>query len=166
MEEHDIEGLDPYNIDKVSKIPYGVKLYFLKWWSGGAVFFLVGFGLNIAGYDLIFLLGLLMGLCNEYVVHRLIKWMSEPEQYKKYVMVPFTSFVSLFVNLLYGMVLSVSAFGVYALLRVLATTLISDTLIVPVEPLFFGLICLGWDRLFLLIKECIQVKKGAHHENE
>ncbi len=146
-------NLDPYKIDKLSKVPYGVKLNFVKWWTGGAAFFMIGFGLNINGYDLIFLLGLFLGLFNEYISNRLIKWMSEEDQFKRYVMISQINFKSLFLNVLYGLGLSISVFLIYVGLNAVLGLITNNGFTIPYEPVLFGLLILLTDHFYLLIKK-------------
>jgi hypothetical protein len=68
---------DPYQIDKLSKVPAGIKIGLLQFWLAGAAFMLTVLGLSAAfdWLDRLVMLTLILTLATEYGSNAIISWM-------------------------------------------------------------------------------------------
>ncbi|CCV65871.1 hypothetical protein BN85308500 [Paracholeplasma brassicae] len=80
--QEDPKVLSPYQIDKFSKIPPGIKIGFLKFWTGGAVFMLAFATLmpNFDSLDRYVMLVLLLTIAGEYLIQNVIKMMNNDKK--------------------------------------------------------------------------------------
>ena len=141
-------------------IPSWVKILFVKFWFSGAIcyFFLWGLGLYLKDLDLLVALAIGLGLVTDLMVNHVLHTF-EPTHgaYDKWMMVPFRKFWTLFLNVLYaGLIL----FCVMQAYNVINTLLVGDvstaeSVAVGVEPLLFGLLYMGFDMLFITIKNTL-----------
>lgn len=141
-------------------IPSWIKIVFVKFWFSGAIcyFFLWGLGTYISGLDLMFALAVGLGMATDLMVNNLLRYF-EPEKgaYDRWMMVSFRKFWSIFVNAAYAGVLLYCVIGAYnAINTVLAGNVeTARTVAVPVEPILFGLLYMGFDMLFITVKNTI-----------
>ena len=141
-------------------IPSWLKILFIKFWFSGAIcyFFLWGLGLYLDNLDLMVALAIGLGLVTDLMVnHVLHTFEPTPGAYDKWMMVPFRKFWTLFVNVLYAGVLLFCVMQAY---NVINTILVGDvgtaeSVAVGVEPLLFGLLYMGFDMLFITIKNTL-----------
>lgn len=141
-------------------LPSWFKIVFVKFWFSGAIcyFFLWGLGTYITGLDLMFALAVGLGLSMDLMVNSLLHYF-EPEKgaYDKWMMVPFRKFWTIFLNVIYAGVLLYCIIWAY---NVINTALVgsvetAQTVAVPVEPILFGLMYMGFDMFFITIKNTI-----------
>lgn len=141
-------------------LPSWFKIVFVKFWFSGAIcyFFLWGLGTYITGLDLMFALAVGLGLSVDLMVNSLLHYF-EPEKgaYDKWMMVPFRKFWTIFLNVIYAGVLLYCIIRTY---NVINTALVgsvetAQTVAVPVEPILFGLMYMGFDMFFITIKNTI-----------
>lgn len=139
-------------------IPTWVKILFVKFWFGGAIcYFLIwGLGgLNILDQFIIISIGL--GVCTDLMVNHLLRFL-EPEKgdYDKWMMVTVRKFWSIFLNVLYA---GVVFFFIYQTYVVVNTMIYGNPETAPgmvgVEPIIFGLLFMGYDMLFIFIKNMV-----------
>lgn len=139
-------------------IPTWVKILFVKFWFGGAIcYFLIwGLGgLNILDQFIIISIGL--GVCTDLMVNHLLRFL-EPEKgdYDKWMMVTVRKFWSIFLNVLYA---GVVFFFIYQTYVVVNTMIYGNPEtaagMVGVEPIIFGLLFMGYDMLFIFIKNMV-----------
>lgn len=139
-------------------IPTWVKILFVKFWFGGAIcYFLIwGLGgLNILDRFIIISIGL--GVCTDLMVNHLLRFL-EPEKgdYDKWMMVTVRKFWSIFLNVLYA---GVVFFFIYQTYVVVNTMIYGNPETAPgmvgVEPIIFGLLFMGYDMLFIFIKNMV-----------
>lgn len=139
------------------RIPTWLKIAFVKFWFSGAIcyFFLWGLGTYITGLDLMFVLAVGLGMVTDLMVNNLLHYF-EPVKgaYDKWMMVPIRKFWSIFLNVVYA---GVILFCIVWFYNVINTLLVGDvataqTVAVPVEPILFGLLYLGFDMLFITIR--------------
>ena len=141
-------------------IPSWVKILFVKFWFSGAIcyFFLWGLGLYLQNLDLLVALAIGLGLVTDLMVnHVLHTFEPTPGAYDKWMMIPFRKFWTLFLNVLYA---GVILFCVMQAYNVINTILVGDvstaeSVAVGVEPLLFGLLYMGFDMLFVTIKNTL-----------
>lgn len=142
------------------RIPTWLKICFVKFWFSGAMcyFFLWGLGTYISGLDLMFVLAVGLGLSVDLLVNHLLRYF-EPEKgaYNKWMMITTRKFWSVFINVIYsGLVL----FCIVSTYNMINTILVGDIetaqrVAVPVEPILFGLLYMGFDMLFITVKNTI-----------
>ncbi len=150
------------------KIPTWLKIAFVKFWFSGAIcyFFLWGLGTYITGLDLMFVLAVGMGMVTDLMVNNLLHHF-EPEQgaFDKWMMVPIRKFWSIFLNVVYAGVILLCIVWFY---NVINTFLVGDVataqvVAIPVEPILFGLLYLGFDMLFITIRNtAIKIVRDAN----
>ncbi len=142
------------------KLPTWLKIGFIKFWFSGAIcyFFLWGLGTYISGLDLMFALAVGLGLSVDLMVNSLLHHF-EPEKgaYDKWMMIPFRQFWTIFLNVIYSGVLLYCIIQTY---NVINTILVGDaetaqTVAVGVEPILFGLLYMGYDMLFITVRNTI-----------
>lgn len=143
-------------------IPTWVKILFVKFWFGGAIcyFFIWGLGMYLQNLDLLAALAIGLGACTDLLVNNLLKFL-EPEKgdYDKWMMVTVRKFWSIFLNVLYAAVLLFFIVQTYEVVNKLitgTTAANAEYVAVPVEPLLFGLLYMGYDMLFIFIKNMVK----------
>ncbi len=152
-------NLDPYAIDKLAKIPAGVKVGFLKFWAAGATYYFIA--IPVGPYlkddlDLIVILCLVLGLVIEYIVNNIIRWMNNDKQKTlQYCFYEKKSLASLFINILYATFMVILIYLTYFLISLIFTKLNID-LIQGVgfgaEPTIFGILFFLYDLVVIKIK--------------
>ncbi len=141
-------------------IPTWVKILFVKFWFAGAMcyFFMWGLGMYLQNLDLMAALAIGLGVSTDLLVNHSLRSL-EPEKhaYDKWMMVTTRKFWSMFINVLYAAVLLFCVVWTY---NAINTILVGDvetaeTVPVGVEPLLFGLLYMGFDMLFITMKNTI-----------
>ena len=142
------------------RIPTWLKICFVKFWFSGAIcyFFLWGLGTYISGLDMMLVLAVGLGISVDLLVNHLLRYF-EPEKdaYNKWMMITTRKFWSLFLNVIYsGAVL----YCIVSTYNIINTALVGDvetaqTVAVPVEPILFGLLYMGFDMLFVTVKNTV-----------
>lgn len=141
-------------------VPTWFKIVFVKFWFSGAIcyFFLWGLGTYISGLDLMFVLAVGLGMSMDLMVNNLLHYF-EPEKgaYDKWMMVPFRKFWSIFLNVVYAGVLLYCIIWAYNVINTFLVGSIetAQTVAVPVEPVLFGLLYMGFDMLFITVRNTI-----------
>lgn len=141
-------------------IPTWLKIVFVKFWFSGAIcyFFLWGLGTYISGLDLMFVLAVGLGMSMDLMVNNLLHYF-EPEKgaYDKWMMVPFRKFWSIFLNVVYAGVLLYCIIWAYNVINtfLVGSVETAQTVAVPVEPILFGLLYMGFDMLFIIVRNTI-----------
>lgn len=159
--EYSEEELAKYRSGGKFRIPEPVKVLFLKAWFAGAVCYFILWGLGMYIYsliDMLFVLGIVLGMATDLLTNNVIRFIEKtPGANDKWLMFPKKGMASFFLNIVYALVLLICVYslynginGVYA-----AVTGDTETVLLGVEPVLFGLFCMGFDALFLLIKRTI-----------
>lgn len=148
-----------YTSDGKFHIPSWLKIIFVKFWFSGAMcyFFLWGLGIYLKDFDLMLVLAIGLGVATDLMVNHLLHNF-EPEKgaYDKWMMVTARKFYSFFLNILYAGVLLFCVIQTYVALNTLITgDAQSETVPLGVEPLLFGLLYMGFDMLFITIKNTL-----------
>lgn len=161
------EELRKYTRRHKLRIPAWLKIVFIKFWFSGAIcyFFLWGLGIYIKGLDLMAALAIGLGVSADLMVNHLLHRF-EPEKgaYDKWMMIPFRKFWTIFLNVIYSAVI---LFCIIQFYNVINTLLVgsadtAETVAIGVEPFLFGLLYMGFDMLFVTIKNgLIKVFKDA-----
>lgn len=138
-------------------IPSWIKILFVKFWFSGAIcyFFLWGLGMYLQNLDLMVALAIGLGLTTDLMVNYILHTFEPTEgEYNKWMMVTRRKFWSLFVNIIYAGLLLFCVMQAYNLIN---TVLVGDVetaekVAVGVEPFLFGLLYMGFDMLFITMK--------------
>ena len=156
------EELDQYRSRKGKGVPETVKIIFIKAWFAGAVcfFFLWGLGTYIGSMiDMLFILGIALGMATDLLVNNVIRFIEKtPGANDSWMMIPPKGVKSLFLNVLYAFVVIMFVYGLYNVINLAITTITgnSDTVPLGVEPILFGVFCMGFDILFVGMKNLMK----------
>lgn len=141
------------------KIPDLVKICFIKWWFPAAVCFFFFWGLSTyipSTLDLLFVTGLALGVVNDILTNNALRFLEPyPGAWAKWINFYKKRFATYAYNILYAMGV---LFCVYVTYSVVNYTIIHlrhlDPSAIPlaVEPILFGLFFMGFDMLFLTIR--------------
>ena len=171
------ESINPYEVDKLSKIPSWIVIIFLKYWAAAAaVFFMIIGGLDIGlnfseiegeSADLIqvarissvivFAIAFAMAILFTYGVRPIVRLMyNRRNNTYKYNMINGKGFLPLIYNLIYMYIISFILFFVVTFLgsKNLLPNLFGETRF-GLEPFSYGLLFLIIDSIFVLIKNLI-----------
>jgi hypothetical protein len=150
---------DPYAIDRFSRIPMGVKVFLLKFWLAGAVYFFAGWGLfmnTVDKLDEILVIGVILGAVVDLFLNRLLNWMKTPEvDTDDYAFIHYKGFFSFLLNIVYCLAITVLIAYLYTgvNLALIAIFHLDDTSIpFGVEPIGFGLMFYAIDLLCVFIR--------------
>ena len=152
------EELNRYRSHSGIRIPQAVKILFIKAWFSGAVcfFFLWGLGSYLGTVlDQLFVLGFALGIVTDLLVNNAIRFIEkEPGENNGWMMFPKKGTASLFLNILYFFLVLFCVYSLYNLINMAAAAVTGkpDQVWLGVEPILFGLFCLGFDMLFIGIK--------------
>lgn len=160
----------------LDKVPCFVKALFIKFWFNGACCFFFYWGLGMFVRDvfaLILILGIASGIVTDLITNNLFRFMQTSErEYDKWMLLPMKKYRTFFVNIVYALMLVV--FVVYTYnginrLIVSSENLPSDTVVLGVEPILYGLIYLLYDLVFIGIKnlavKLVKKKKYAAYKD-
>ncbi len=160
--EYSQEELNRYRKKSGFKIPELVKILFIKaWFAGAACYFIVwGLAMYIPGtIEKMFVLSVGMGMVVDLLLNNVIRFFEKtPGANEKWLFVTKKGVVGFGLNLLYGFLVVLSVYGVYNGVNMLAAAISGneDTIVLGVEPILFGLLCMGFDMLFISIKHLIR----------
>ncbi len=141
-------------------IPSWLKIVFVKFWFSGAIcyFFLWGFGLYLAGLDLMVVIAIALGVSMDLMVNHTLHYF-EPQKgaYDKWMMVTSRKWWSFFLNILYASVLLFCVVQTYTVINtiIVGDPATAETVALGVEPILFGLFFMGYDMLFITIKNTL-----------
>ncbi len=162
------EELNKYRKKKGFHISEPVKVLFIKTWFAGAVcyFILWGLGTYVSNtIDMLFILGIVLGMVTDLLTNNVLRFLeTEKGESNKWLVVTKTGTVGLFANLICSMVIIICVFFTYDLINRCFVVITSDPddLLLGVEPVFFGLFCMGFDMLLLGIKRlCTSILRDA-----
>ena len=156
--EYSEEELERYRSGGKFKIPEAVKILFLKAWFAGAVcyFILWGLGMYIGSLiDMMFVLGIVLGMATDLLTNNVIRFIEKtPGANDKWLLITKKGIVGFFGNVVYAILLLICVYSLYTGINgaYAALTGKSDVVLLGVEPVLFGVFCMGFDMLFILIK--------------
>lgn len=159
--EYSPEELNRYRTHRSFHIPRTAKVLFLKAWFAGAVcyFFLWGLGTYIGSIlDMLFILGVALGMATDLLTNNVIRFIEEtPGDNDRFLMVTKRGIVGFFLNILYSMAVLTCVYMTYNLvnLAIVGITGAADTVPLGVEPILFGILCMGFDMLFIGCKRLL-----------
>ncbi len=176
VKEISSEDINPYEVDKLSKVPSWLIILLLKYWAAAAaVFFIVIGGLDI-GFDftqgdyddiaavlaqsfvIIILIGLFMALFSNYIVRPIVRLMyNRRNNTFRYNMINVKGFKSFLLSLVYMMALSIALYFITLLLSYYGLVLDffgrSDGQ--GIEPFTYAFCFIILDSLCILVKNLI-----------
>lgn len=155
------EELGKYRSRKGFQISEPVKILFLKAWFAGAVCFFILWGLGIYlgnNLDMLFALGIVLGMVTDLLVNSVIRFMEKtPGENDGWMLFPKKGLGSFFLNILFGLVTIFCVYMIYNGINALFSLVFgtTDHIYLGVEPILFGVFCMGIDMLFIQIKRLI-----------
>lgn len=155
------EELEKYRSGRKKwRIPDALKAVCIKWWFYGAVCFFVFWGLGLyvqARLDLYFIAAVVLGMVTDLLINHFLRFTEKlPGGSKKWMMVTKRGATGFFLNLLYGFALLFLVITAYNVLNMFMALLFGENvLVLGVEPVFFGLACMGADMLCIALKRML-----------
>ena len=155
------EELEKYRSRRGFKIPDAVKVIFIKAWFAGAgcYFFLWGLGTYVSAMlDMIFVLGVAMGLVTDLLVNNVLRFIEKtPGQNNRWMMVPRRGVAGLALNILYSFLIVLCVYMLYNVINyvIVGITGAVDSVPLGVEPILFGIFCMGFDLLWIGCKRLL-----------
>ena len=137
-------------------IPSAVKILFIKFWFNGAVCYFFLWGLSGYFEDALtpmIVLAAGMGMITDLLVNHLLRNMElEDRENDKWMMVTMRKHWSIFLNVLYAGVVLFFVYRTYYTINMAITGGDKESSILGVEPILYGLFYLGFDMLFIVMK--------------
>lgn len=139
-------------------IPTWLKIAFAKFWFSGAVcyFFFWGLGTRVRDFlDLFAITAMAMGVITDLLLNNILRSLETEEKgSNKWMFVTLRKHWSIFLNILYAGVIMFCVYQSYfgintALVGAPGTT---DKIAVGVEPILFGILYMGFDMFFIMLK--------------
>lgn len=151
------EELRKYKSGPRLKLAEWVKLLLIKGWFAGAVcfFFFWGLGTYLNQLDLLFVTGFALGVVTDLLTNPVLRFFEKkPGDNSRWMMFPKKGLYTLFLNILYGFVILTLVVSLYTGINMLAAQITGNTdqVFLGVEPVLFGVFCLGFDLLLIKIK--------------
>lgn len=172
----DINEINPYSVDKFSKIPTWLIVLLLKYWAAAAAVFFIAIGGMDIGFDfsqtatddpyanmaisilLIILIGLFLALFLNYIIRWLVRLMyNRRNNTFKYNMINCKGFKSFLLCLPYCLIISIILFFLVSFLsyKGLVIDLFGSTGGSGIEPFSYGFCFILVDSIFLIIKNIL-----------
>ena len=163
------EELRKYRSGSRLKMSEWVKLILIKAWFAGAVCFFFFWGLStyLADMlDLLFVTGFALGAVTDLLTNPVLRFFEKnPGDNSRWMMFPKKGFYTLFLNILYGFVILFLVYSLYTGINATAARITgaTDTIFLGVEPILFGVFCLGFDLLLIQGKHLLLslIREGA-----
>lgn len=173
--EYSQEELKKYRSKSGISIPDWLKILGIKFWFAGALCFFFVWGLSsyTVMLDLLFITAIVYGMVADILVNNVIRYLeTEKGEFDGWMMFPKKGMMSFFLNLVYGCVIIYCVFSLYNGINTVITTITGDVENVPlgVEPILFGLFCMGFDMLFVgaknlmksIVRDAMEAAKGGN----
>ncbi len=155
------EELRAYRSGPKCRIPGWAKILFVKFWFAAATcfFFIWGLGGYMADMlDLLFITGIALGIVTDLLTNPVLRFFEKtPGGNARWMMVSKKGYISFPLNILYAFVLLFFVFMLYNMINLayIWITKTTNVIFLGVEPVLFGLFYLGFDLLFIRIKQKI-----------
>lgn len=122
-------------------------VFLIRWWSGGAIYFLIGWGTQLGRYssliDLVFFLGLSIGLINTFLVNPIIKMLFNIGWHKSYGSSTYIERIKCRIkDITLGFVVTLLVMFLYNFINSIANNVLNlseGEIFLPGEPLLYGL---------------------------
>ena len=139
-------------------IPTAVKIMFVKFWFSGAVcyFFFWGLSMFMPGHlELMLVLTAGMGAVTDLLTNHALRGMETYDRENdKWMMVTVRKYWSIFINVIYAGVVMFFVYKTYNVINLIITQN-DENAIFGVEPILFGLFYMGFDMLFIAMKNVL-----------
>lgn len=162
------EELRAYRSGPKLKVAGWVKILFIKFWFAAAVcyFFFWGLGgLLPSVLDQLVVTGLALGIVTDLLTGPVLRFFEKTKgENARWMMVTRKTYSGFFLNILYGYLILFLVFTLYNVINIAAIRLLGlpgDQVVLGVEPILFGLFCLGFDLLLIKMKH---VAAGMIHD--
>lgn len=155
------EELRAYRSGPKMKVADWVKMLLIKAWFAGAVcfFFIWGLGgLLGSELDILFVTGMALGMVTDWLTNPVLRFFEKTKgENARWMMVNRKGSLGLFLNIGYGYVLLLLVYLLYNAINLAASRIIGgpDRVFLGVEPILFGVFCLGFDLLLLQVKHAV-----------
>lgn len=156
--EYSQEELNRYTTNKGFHVPMWLKVIGIKAWFAGAVCFFILWGLGnyiTARLDMLFSVAVVYGMVTDILVNNVIRFMEKtPGDHDKWMLFPKKGMASFALNLLFSFVIIFCVYMTYNVANFAIRSVTGDLNTIPigVEPILFGLLCMGYDMLLIGIK--------------
>ena len=143
------------------KVADWVKMLFIKFWFAGAVcfFFIWGLGGFLTNeLDLLAVTGMALGVVTDLMTNPVLRFFEKTKgENARWMLVTRKPYSGLFLNILYGYVVLFLVYTLYNAVNLAAVRItgVADRVVLGVEPVFFGLFCLGFDLLLIQMKHAV-----------
>ena len=140
------------------KIPDAVKIIFIKFWFAAVVcfFFVWGLGGSVSTMiDTIVIVGIGYGIVTDILTNNAIRFFARTEgEFDKWMMFPKKRYSSFIFNILYGFLMMFLVITIYSAINYvyIAITGNDSRVFLGVEPILFGVFCMGTDLLLVFMK--------------
>lgn len=156
------EELRAYRSGPKMKVADWVKMLFIKAWFAGAVcyFFFWGLGgLLPSVLDQLVVTGLALGIVTDLMTNPVLRFFEKIKgENARWMMVTRKTYSGLFLNILYAYLVLFLVFTLYNVINMAAIRLLGlpgDQVVLGVEPILFGVFCLGIDLLLIKMKHMV-----------
>lgn len=156
------EELRAYRSGPKMKVADWVKMLFIKAWFAGAVcyFFFWGLGgLLPSVLDQLVVTGLALGIVTDLMTNPVLRFFEKTKgENARWMMVTRKTYSGLFLNILYAYLVLFLVFTLYNVINMAAIRLLGlpgDQVVLGVEPILFGVFCLGIDLLLIKMKHMV-----------
>ncbi len=135
-----------------------VKAVCIKAWMAGILcyFFIWGVGMYVSDQlDLLAILAVALGFATDLITNNIFRFIAKPENANdRWMLIPPKKFVSLPLNVLYAFVLVFCVVQTYRTVNTVIAALLrtEEGAVLGVEPILFGFFTMGWDMLFIGMK--------------
>ena len=156
------EELRKYTSGSKFNIPYWVKMLGIKFWFAGAVcfFFIWGLSIYVADvFDLLLITAITMGMVTDLLTNPAIRFFEKVKgENERWIMVNKKGYFSFILNILYAIVIVFFVYTFYFMINAAFASASgqADKVILGVEPILFGLFYLGFDLMFIAMKNYIR----------
>lgn len=160
--EYSQEELERYRKKSRLKVPEVLKILLIKTWFAGAVCFFIVWGLSMyipGAVERFFVLAVAMGMVVDLLLNNVLRFLEKtPGANDRWLFVTHRGIVGFGLNLLYGFIVTGCVYAVYEGVNRLAIQITgnADKIYLGVEPILFGLLCMGFDTLFIAMKHLLQ----------
>lgn len=155
------EELRAYRSGPKMKMADWVKMLLIKGWFAGAVcfFFIWGLGAILTSeLDILVVTGFALGLVTDLLTNNVLRFFEKtPGENDHWIMVTRRGTAGLLLNVLYGYFLLFLVYLLYNGINIAAGALLGTPgiVVLGVEPILFGVFCLGFDLLLLQVKAAL-----------
>lgn len=152
------EELAKYRSKSGLHLPQWLKMLLIKWWFAGSVcfFFIWGLGIYMADiYDTLLITAIGMGVVTDILTNNALRFMERTKgESDRWIMVRKRRYISFFLNILYAGLVLWFVYMLYTVINAAAAAISHnpDRIFLGVGPIMFGLFYLGFDLLFIEIR--------------